>query len=143
MLFRSKEDLSYITDEEFKKCAKNHYNGLFKLIEIIHFNKDNPQNHNVYITNKRTNEIFIYDGEKFNKTSDKEDKIEDIINNSAYQIHNFVDNNKDLDTKIITEHDKFRNNFYKYNKEVLKNNNDRVNDMLYNNRDLIIETHKK
>ena len=75
--------------------------------------------------------------------SDKEDKIEDIINNSAHQLHNFVDNTNDLDSNIVEEHNKFRTNFYKYNKEVLKNNNSRVNDMLYNNRNLIIETHKK
>ena len=32
------------------------------LVEHVHFNKNKPENHNVYISNIQTNYVLVYDG---------------------------------------------------------------------------------
>jgi hypothetical protein len=56
-----KEDISHITDDIYKRILKKGMGSVPTLIEYIHFNKNKPENHNVYISNMRSNYAMIYD----------------------------------------------------------------------------------
>ena len=55
------EDTSYITKEQFKEILQNPFTGLSKLINIVHFNDEHPENNNLRIPNKKQPYIEYYD----------------------------------------------------------------------------------
>ena len=58
-------DISHLTDKDFLKCL-NHSNFCIPhLIEKIHFNPKNPENHNIYISNIKNNYAMLYNGNKW------------------------------------------------------------------------------
>lgn len=60
-----KTDYSVIKDK-IKTCIlKDGTIDEVKLVELLHFNKDHPENHNIRLENTKTNKILTYDGEKF------------------------------------------------------------------------------
>ena len=52
-------------------CIKEGKVDEAKLIELLHFNKEHPENHNIKITNKRENKIKVFNGEKFEESKYK------------------------------------------------------------------------
>jgi hypothetical protein len=59
-----KTDYSVLKDK-IHTCIKNGAIDEAKLIKLLHFNKDAPQNHNIMIENKRDKTIKVFNGEKF------------------------------------------------------------------------------
>jgi len=55
------EDTSYITKEQYKEILQNPFTGLSKLINIVHFNDEHPENNNLRIPNKKQSYIEYYD----------------------------------------------------------------------------------
>jgi hypothetical protein len=62
-----KTDYSVLKDK-IHTCIKNGKVDEAKLIKLLHFNKDAPQNHNIKIENKRENRIKVYNGKKFEES---------------------------------------------------------------------------
>ena len=54
------EDLSYITDTVCKKILNKGYMSVPGLIEHVHFDKNKPENHNIYVSNMRNNNVMIF-----------------------------------------------------------------------------------
>ena len=77
-----KEDLSYILDKDFKQILNKGFKSVPTLVEYIHFNKDKPENHNIYISNMRDNYILIYDGQSW-KLKERDDFLQDMIYNKS------------------------------------------------------------
>src|SRR6056297_2906467 len=44
-------DTSHLTDEDYKECVSRVNLSVPHLIQKLHFNKDKPENHNIYISN--------------------------------------------------------------------------------------------
>lgn len=76
-----KEDLSYLTKDKICNILDLGFQAMPELIRETHFNKNHPQNHNVYITNLNKKTILIYDGERWIVTH-KENVIDDIISSN-------------------------------------------------------------
>jgi len=55
-----KEDLSHITDDTYKKIINKGFKSVPALVDAIHFNKDKPENHNIYISNIRDDYILVF-----------------------------------------------------------------------------------
>jgi hypothetical protein len=60
-----KEDLSHITDDDYKKIFKLCNSSVPEFIKLKHFDKDHPENSNVYIPNLTGTHGFMYDGEQW------------------------------------------------------------------------------
>lgn len=61
-----KEDLSFITDQIAQKFLKETYYSIFHLIKHIHFNKEKPEFHNIYIPNKKDkHHLMINNGKRW------------------------------------------------------------------------------
>jgi len=62
LLAFGKEDMSHLADEVCKKILNKGFKSVPTLVEHVHFNKNKPENHNVYISNIQTNYALVFDG---------------------------------------------------------------------------------
>jgi len=72
------------------------------LIESIHFNKKYPENHNICITNKRTNDAKVFDGRRW-KTIDKSVLLTEMLDTVEREITSHAEEKGDA--KFIKEYD--------------------------------------
>ena len=56
------EDTSKITFNDYKKIFGRGMNSTPALVEKLHFDKNTPENHNVYISNLRDEYVLMFDG---------------------------------------------------------------------------------
>jgi len=136
-----KEDLSHITLEDYKKCLEQRFPGLFKYIRLVHLNKDVPQNHNILITNGKSKFIKVYKDGKF-RTEYKDDIIADILNNNLGRLEDKANELEGkISNKIMDNHRKFQEVYYKNNKKLIKKNMEIVENMFLDDKDIIENTH--
>jgi len=62
------------------------------LIENVHFNNEYPENQNICITNKRTNDAKVFDGKKW-KTVNKELLLNEIVDTYERELTNYAEEN--------------------------------------------------
>tara|TARA_B000000557_G_C20537090_1_gene343175 strand:- start:43 stop:606 length:564 start_codon:yes stop_codon:yes gene_type:complete len=60
-----KEDISYITNEFLNKMIKGPFASIQRTNNMIHFNKEHPENMNVKITNKKEPFVKVYKKNKW------------------------------------------------------------------------------
>ena len=77
-----KEDMSYITNDEYELLINKGFKSIPYFVEYVHFNKNKPENHNIYISNMRDNYLLVYDGEKW-QIREREDVLQDMIDNKT------------------------------------------------------------
>jgi hypothetical protein len=110
-----------------------------KLIEIIHFNENAPQNHNIYIANSKTKRVMKYDGDKFVEEGTGNNGIEKVFNEKLSDI----DEHQELDDelKIASEATwmQFNDKDTQQRREVLEG----MYTPLYNKRNMIENDLKK
>lgn len=63
-----KEDKTFLTTNQIKTIMKAGFNGVVKLIELIHFNLNKPEYNNIYISSKKNlnRSIMVYENGKWN-----------------------------------------------------------------------------
>lgn len=77
-----KEDLSHILEKDYKIILNKGFKSVPALMESIHFNKNKPENHNIYISNMRDNHLLIYDGNDW-QLKERDDILQDIVYNKT------------------------------------------------------------
>ena len=137
-----KEDLSFITDDNYKKIMNKGYAAPSVLTEYIHYNKDKPENHNLYISNKKDKKhIHVYDGKKWIVRLTK-DVIDELKINASELIKakiEILDPNNKKDAGILKKIKRFVDS---YNKDDNLNDFDENYElMFYNNREMVKNTH--
>jgi len=108
-----KEDVQFISKQEWIKLMNTKYLSVKGLIEKIHFNEKYPENSNVYISNLKDNYAMFYNGNKWiietknevisnlidTKTEHLENKFYEIINDLPkivkQKFQEFLENNDD------------------------------------------------
>jgi hypothetical protein len=135
-----KEDLSHITFDDYEKIFNKCNSCIPDFIELKHFNKNKPENSNIYISNMKSNHIFVYDGEQWN-LKNKDEVIKDLYdNNCDYLIDKFEDLKDKLDESTLRKFNKFIN---KYENDIMINNTtERIRYILYNKRHIPLELKK-
>jgi uncharacterized C2H2 Zn-finger protein len=130
-----KEDLSHITDNDYKKIFNKCMSAIPMLIELIHFNENKKENANVCISNIKSPNAHIYDGNKWILRK-KNEIIDDLYDNNCSLILDKFDNLKNiLNQKTI---DTFNYFMEKYDTALMKKNvEDKIELLLYNNRDMV------
>ncbi len=153
--FGKENILDVITDKEKKLILNHGYESIEKLIEIAHIGKYD-QFKNIIVTNKRENDIYMYDDKLGSYTNnDKQLILNKLILNrldDVEEIYNEFDENNKLsesNRKILSKFFfKFLDDDKEYidedsNKKVFKNFTEfkmnRVNNLLFNNQDKIIQ----
>lgn len=144
-------DYSYMKNH-VDECIVNGELDVRKVLKLLHFNEDHPENHNMYIKDIRTKTVMLYDGVKFlPRYSGKNGfkfLVEDIFTKYDKHIHKhakeLVENNKtgvletyrNLGGSIVLEH---KNE----GKFAIQRINDCIFDMSFNHKELMKRTHKK
>jgi hypothetical protein len=58
------EDYSFISEDKLKSLLNKGFDSVPKLIEYLHFNKNKPENSNIYISNIKDPYIMVFNGNK-------------------------------------------------------------------------------
>lgn len=59
-----KENISYLTTKDYAQIFNRGTMSVPALVEKVHFDKNKPENHNVYISNMRADYALVYNNEK-------------------------------------------------------------------------------
>lgn len=139
ILAYGKEDLSHITDDVYKKILNRGFQAVINYVEMVHFNKDKPENHNIQIKNWREGLVDIYNGEGWDKHHG-DDMLEQIYNDKTTDLtdkYNDLEDELDDGTKK-----KFGNYMSKSDDAVtVKENKKKMKLMFYNKKDMVQKTH--
>ena len=73
------ENLDYITDKVILHCMEKIYGSIPLLIEKIHFDPEHPENHNVFIPNKKLSHAKIMNSKSKWQIVNKKDTIENMM----------------------------------------------------------------
>jgi len=134
------EDLSHLKLSDFKKIIDCGYQCVLSYLDNVHFNKDKPENHNLLLTNLRSNIIKVLNEDKNWEAQDLQevidyliDKSTDIINDKYNEIKNKINyKSKGFDRY----YDTYENEPQKCYKKLTKD----IKNKIYNNRDMIKKT---
>jgi len=74
------EDLSFISDSKLRDIMSKGYDGVKYIIEYVHFNKNKPEYHNIYLPSLHEKHVNIYDGYAW-VVEDKKIAMEKLIDN--------------------------------------------------------------
>ena len=85
-----KEDISYITNELLEKVVNNPGYGIPRLVELIHFNPEHPENNNVKLINKKEPYLDFFNGESWT-TADKSKVIGNLLMSKKELTDNYMD----------------------------------------------------
>jgi len=99
------------------------------LIESVHFNDEYPENQNICITNRRTNDAKVFDGKKW-KTINKELLLNEIVDTYERELTNYAEENGKIRYIKDYESAKKRGNAEKDLK-------DEVHNIIYDNSEMV------
>ena len=88
-----KEDLSMLTENVKQELIKGPFKMMPKLMEMIYFNKNHPENHTMKLVNKKEKIMKIHDKEGW-KYVDKDETIDFILEDKNYAVDSYYDNNE-------------------------------------------------
>lgn len=136
-----KEDMSKITKREWKNLLCKRYRSIEELTDMVHFSKNKPENHNIYIPNIKSRYIMVYDGKKWN-LKDRTNVLDDLYDEKAYIIFDKFDELKsELTFHIVNKFNEIKNEYDKEEiKSVLMKD---IELLLYNKRNIPILTKRK
>lgn len=134
------EDFTKLSNNEMLSILRCGYNAPLKLTEKIHFDPKRPENHNVYISNKKDRYAMVFDGVDWNlKFKDDiidmlyDDKKSYIEENLAEFIESLSESGKNaLKRWLATENN---------DKRIIRIKSD-IKLLLYNKRDIPLNTLK-
>jgi uncharacterized C2H2 Zn-finger protein len=136
------EDTSKITVSEYKRIFGRGMNSTPALLEKLHFDKNTPENHNVYISNLRDEYVLMFDG-KIWRLKDREDALQQL----------YEDKSDILETKFEELIERLDEPTIKMFKRFLKIKDDddekikvikkELKKVLYENREMVMNTKKK
>ena len=61
----NKEDTSTITDDVYTQILAKGFKSIEMFVERLHFDRNKPENHNIYISNIRDKYALVYDGSEW------------------------------------------------------------------------------
>ncbi len=129
-----KTSFEHLTDHDYKKAVRRMIYSVPQMIQDVHFNKNAPENHNIYISNIKGKYAMVYDGEKW-CSKPQAQVIDQLINDQEYAMEDW-----------LGEGDNFPKEMQKFNEYLeKKEKHDEVRDiikeevklLLYNNRNII------
>ena len=135
------EDFNTLSEKELLKLMKRGYKSLTELIKIINFNKNRPENNNIYSNNIKSKYVIAYDGEQW-ILLDKQETIIDMINRYGGHIEDkYYELDEKLDEFAKRKLSRFVKNYSDI--EALERYQNDITLILYNNKDIIKDRRKK
>ncbi|AYV75340.1 MAG: hypothetical protein Terrestrivirus1_214 [Terrestrivirus sp.] len=140
LIAHGKEDLSFITEDQIKKILYKGFKSIENLTEIVHFDKNRPENHNVYISNIKDSYIMRYDGNDW-KLMNRENCLQDMYDDKCdYLVEKFEQSEGKLDESILKRFGNFLSR--KDDDKIIEQTKKEIKLVLYNNRKIPEETRR-
>jgi hypothetical protein len=134
------EDTSKITVNEYKRILCRGMNSTPALVEKLHFNKNIPENHNVYISNLRDEYVLMFDG-KIWRLKDRDDALQQLYEDKSDILETkFEDLIERLDEPTIKMFKRFLK--IKDDDEKIRVIKKELKKVLYENREMAMNTRK-
>ena len=76
------EDSSKITINDYKRILGRGMNSVPVFVEKLHFDKNTPENHNVYISNLRDEYVLMFDGKMW-RLKDRDDALQQLYEDKS------------------------------------------------------------
>lgn len=134
------EDFSKLTKNEILKILQTGYNSTIKLTESIHFDPKRPENHNVYISNKKDKYAIVFDGTEWNLRFK-----DDVVNMLYDDKKNYIEENLNDFLESLSESRKNALNIWlntdEKDKRITRIKNE-IKLLIYNKREIPINTIK-
>ena len=128
-----KEDLSMLTDDVKRELIKGPYDMMPKLMEMVYFNKEYPQNHTLKLVNKNKDILKIYDKNGW-KYVDKDATVDYILEDKNCEVDDYYDlNGEEFSHFVKNTYKDFRKLFDSRDKELWKKIKRDVDLLLWNN----------
>ena len=147
------ESITHLTDEEIKTIVENN-NNMSDIIKYLNFNKRLPQNH-VFCISSLEGDYATYYNDKTKQIEKINKKVlfDKLVVNSFEKLNNimlYLEISKDIKEiineekieSIINKHEENKLNFFA-NKNYKKNYDYNINELGYNNKNLIMDTWSK
>jgi hypothetical protein len=131
------ENLSHITLQDYKKYFSTYFKGFLNFIEKVHFDDNMPENHNICITNMKSKDIKVYEGDKWiakPKTNVIDKFLRKKLNTLIDKCEEFEETDQITD-KVVDKFSEFQVNYM--DNSAKKNTKDDVILMIYNNKDKV------
>ena len=141
------ENIDFLEDNDVisRKILNRGYQSLPEYIKTLHFDKNKPENHNVYIPNWRDKtRVLVYDGKNWNLEqtdsviTDLKDKGIEFIQRK----YDELDKTNPVYAKIIEKLGRFLESYNTDEKEKIDILNEDICLVLYNNREIPSNTRK-
>jgi len=139
-----KEDKDSMKNSEIFQILRKGFSSVPELVRAIHFNKDRPENHNVYISNMRDNYVMVYDGDKWG-LRDRNETIQNIFDDGrnflVVKYNDMKDKFSDKHRQMVKKFDRFDNDIdhSSYKKGQVFND---IKMILYNNKEMPLKARK-
>ena len=117
-----KEDITYLTNEEWLRLLINPIDSIKKLFLETHFNPEHPENKNIRQTNKKSKFIEVHDGDTWKNKNKKKilvdiaDDKQGILDNKFIkdtEIHKYMSSRQNIN------HSKFHDETYDKNRKAI------------------------
>lgn len=118
------------------------------MVDYVHFNENMPQNHNVYMPNRKNRkEVFVYNGENW-MLSNKNNVVEQLVDKGITFVEGKIDElriklSKSKLDAVQRAIDVYNDEQHEHNKEISKKITDEVELILYNKKSIPIKTKNK
>jgi hypothetical protein len=131
------EDLSHLTDTFMNNMIGMPYGAIPKMIEMVHFNAEKPENKNIMLPNKKENLLKVFQGNKW-VLKNKNETITDLVD-SKYNIidghFEKVEDTPQIAPHVQTSYQSFRKFYDDGDAELINNLKKECELVLLNNRD--------
>ncbi len=120
-------------DKFFDKCIKKQFMCIPKLVELIHFNSELPENHNLLLTNFRSDIMKAYKGNKW-QTVGFEELTNELIGNYERDLEDWAGGSEEK-MKYIEKWNKIK--IRDGEEEVYKDMQQELRKVMYDNRSIV------
>lgn len=135
-----KEIRNGISDLEYKGIFNRGFRSVPALVEKIHFDKNKPQNHNVYMSNVHEKYVVVYDGNDW-ILKNRDEFLQDMIDNNSMFLEDKFE--ELLDKLGDCEINKFKKFLDEIDDDKTTNKiKEELKMLFYNNRRMVRETKK-
>jgi len=140
LVAHGKEDLSFINEERLKTIFYKGFKSIENLTEIVHFDKNRPENHNIYISNIKDTYVMKYDGDDW-KLMNRENCLQDMYEDkSDYLVEKFEELQPKLNEQTIKRFGNFLNK--RDDDKIIEQTKKEIKLILYNNRKIPEDTRR-
>jgi len=140
LVAHGKEDLSFLTEERLKTLFYKGFKSIENLTEMVHFDKNRPENHNIYISNIKDTYVMKYDGDDW-KLMNRENCLQDMYEDkSDYLVEKFEELQPKLNEQTIKRFSNFLNK--RDDDKIIEQTKKEIKLILYNNRKIPEETRR-